>query len=1030
MPEPPKQPVDIPFPISGIVEGSSHTQQPLNTTWDAKNVVPFDPEEDRARGGRRNGIEKVTGTPVTSDRVQMIRSVGIVPGDANAMVGGAVSKFSDDVDSAHKFGNVPYQGLADGTPVTSSVLGHKFYGYCNQHFTLTDNGVHVDNETDPVNTSAEGGSAPLYRGTTFGTKSIDAWNDSFGAAHTGFTKKTDNNGSPYLSIDPCRFPIQGNGLIHEPFQFWYDNAKTNEWRKMGNSKKLEHKSLLTLIPEMHHEETPWNSSPEKEFVAKVEFTLPKGHVMDIGGDRVVSGTGDKVRFTETEADATEQDEFYDPYFHQCMTYDSGTFPTDEDATTQWFGDHRTGSHHIGFIFRNNLDLSDPNSDNASWSIATGTEDLPFFVGIETFNCGTRALLKIMGLKSGIYSDVLESKSGHKYITPALWNNTDPSDDSPGIDLDKYHTLEIRLKGNRLDIAFNGVSKLVIEDITLDDDFGSRIAKDEATDTATTYGHSMFVYAQDERWDYYGQNASQGTNFRVTAGESKRLAGYYATRDFTTRKGTGDKTAKEIYESSTEKSGDRTEEIRIRSIEWLEMGSLMSVPQNTIAVSGGHVYGSPGQNEFNRISSTQDLNSNQNMINAVEYFQKMYFVDGDNYKVYDPAVSAVQGAAGSISDWNAVNGELPGGDGKNGANGSDTSDGNARCPIIATWLGRIVLAGKADDSQNWFMSAVGDPLDWDYLTGSDETGAVKGSSTRQFGEMASAITALIPFSGTKLLIGGISSMHMLTGDPLWADTQQHALSWDVGIVGPEAWCYGPGNSVYFMGENGLYVLMPNDYDISQTDRLSAGKFDKTFAGVNFDSASTMLAYDHEKHGVHIFVTPSNQQVSAVGHYYYDRRSDSFWNMEYPAVVGPTAVYDFKSQSPGARRILLGGFDGHIRSFSETAKTDDGTAIDSYVWLGPIQTTSTREAKLTNLIAVLDRESADVNYSIHVADSVEEAKQSEAVHSSTWSSGRNGAHRMRARGSAIFIKLYNNSSNLPWVYERLTAMLAVAGKVRDR
>ncbi len=297
-------------------------------------------------------------------------------------------------------------------------------------------------------------------------------------------------------------------------------------------------------------------------------------------------------------------------------------------------------------------------------------------------------------------------------------------------------------------------------------------------------------------------------------------------------------------------------------------------------------------------------------------------------------------------------------------------------------------------------------------------------------MASAVTALIPFSGTKLLIGGISSLHMLTGDPLWPDTQQHALSFDVGIVGPEAWCYGPGNSVYFMGENGLYLLMPNDYDISQTDRLSAGKFDKTFGGVDFDSSTTMLAYDHEKHGVHIFVTPNRQKTDPIAHYYYDRRSDSFWTMEYPAVVGPTAVYDFKSQSPGSRRILLGGFDGHIRSFSETAKTDDGTAIDSYVWLGPIQTSSTREAKLTELIAVLDRESADVNYSIHVADSVEEAKQAEAVHSSTWSAGRNASHRMRARGSAIFIKLYNNSSNLPWVYERLTATLAVAGKVRDR
>ena len=106
MPEPPKQPVDIPFPISGIVEGSSHTQQPLNTTWDAKNVVPFDPEEDRARGGRRNGVEKVTGLSVSSERLQMIRSVGIVPGAANARVAGSYSRCSNEVESTPKEGYV------------------------------------------------------------------------------------------------------------------------------------------------------------------------------------------------------------------------------------------------------------------------------------------------------------------------------------------------------------------------------------------------------------------------------------------------------------------------------------------------------------------------------------------------------------------------------------------------------------------------------------------------------------------------------------------------------------------------------------------------------------------------------------------------------------------------------------------------------------------------------------------------------------------------------------------------------------
>ena len=418
--------------------------------------------------------------------------------------------------------------------------------------------------------------------------------------------------------------------------------------------------------------------------------------------------------------------------------------------------------------------------------------------------------------------------------------------------------------------------------------------------------------------------------------------------------------------------------------------------------------------------------------GVEFFRKFYFVDGKNYKVYTPLESSVVGVPGTLDDWNATSGlgTLPGGNGTFGTLGSGESNGNARCSIITSWLGRIVLSGKSDDPQNWYMSAVGDPLNWEVDGGDPDNGAVTGSSTTRFGEMASAVTALIPFSHTSLVVGGTTSLHMLSGDPLWDSSEQRALSLDVGIVGPQAWCYGPGHSLYFMSENGLYVLMPNDYDVSQTDRLSAGKFDKTFGSVEFQTMNTLLSYDHENHGVHIFLTPKEKPTSSTKHYYYDRRSNSFWPMEYPALIGPTSVYDFKSPDPGSRKVLLGGFDGHIRTFSDTAKTDDGTVIDSFVWIGPIQASSLREAKLMELVAVLDRESPGVNYEVYVGDSVEEAKKSTAVYSNTWSSGRNNSTRLRARGSAMFVKIFDTSDNLPWVYERLTAVLAIAGRARKR
>ena len=95
-----------------------------------------------------------------------------------------------------------------------------------------------------------------------------------------------------------------------------------------------------------------------------------------------------------------------------------------------------------------------------------------------------------------------------------------------------------------------------------------------------------------------------------------------------------------------------------------------------------------------------------------------------------------------------------------------------------------------------------------------------------------------------------------------------------------------------------------------------------------------------------------------------------------------------------------------------------------------TRSLTEAKLTELVAVLDEQSPDVNYDVYVADTVEAAKVSDPVYSSSWGAGRNDSRRLRARGAAVFIKLYDKSNNLPWVVEKLTAVMAVAGRVRKR
>ena len=129
-------------------------------------------------------------------------------------------------------------------------------------------------------------------------------------------------------------------------------------------------------------------------------------------------------------------------------------------------------------------------------------------------------------------------------------------------------------------------------------------------------------------------------------------------------------------------------------------------------------------------------------------------------------------------------------------------------------------------------------------------------------------------------------------------------------------------------------------------------------------------------------------------------------------------------------MLGGFDGNIRKFEATALDDDGTAISSHVWIGPISISSMQETKLMELLAILDEQTPGLNYEVYAADTVEQAKSGTPVITGSWVGGRNTYVRSRARGAAIFIKLLDGTKQAPWALEKLSATLAVAGKARQR
>jgi len=84
-------------------------------------------------------------------------------------------------------------------------------------------------------------------------------------------------------------------------------------------------------------------------------------------------------------------------------------------------------------------------------------------------------------------------------------------------------------------------------------------------------------------------------------------------------------------------------------------------------------------------------------------------------------------------------------------------------------------------------------------------------------------------------------------------------------------------------------------------------------------------------------------------------------------------------------------------------------------------------LTDFIPVIGERSGDVTYNLYSGESAEEAYSASSFATGTIVAGVNPHIRPRVRGTALLIKL-SNSSNVPWTYERITAILQSAGTQR--
>ena len=427
----------------------------------------------------------------------------------------------------------------------------------------------------------------------------------------------------------------------------------------------------------------------------------------------------------------------------------------------------------------------------------------------------------------------------------------------------------------------------------------------------------------------------------------------------------------------------------------------------VAVSQGNVYiANAGDTAWtatiNNTGSNPPLNFTGVMQSSANQ-QKLWFADGVNWCYYVPSTN-------SVERWVASSGALP----------VDSALNTPR--LIATWRGRTVLSGLLKDPQNWFMSAVNDPTNFNYSPPSTSpTQAIAGNNAPQ-GLIGDVVTGLIPYTDDVLIFGGDHTLYMMRGDPM-AGGQIDKISEVIGMAWGQAWCQDPYGNIYFVSNRmGIYTLVPGQ----QPQRISQA-IEQTLQQIDTGANGIRLIWDDRFQGLHVFVTPLDEPDTTT-HFFFEQRSGAWWYDQFANKNhNPLACVTFDGNEPGDRVPLIGSWDGYVRAIDPTATTDDNYAINTEVFIGPFGTELQDDVMLDEIQGVLSEAAGTVNFEVYIGRSAEHALTNDPVLAGTWGSGRNLTNAIRQAGHAIYLRL---TSSDPWAMESVRIKMQELGAVRRR
>lgn len=413
-----------------------------------------------------------------------------------------------------------------------------------------------------------------------------------------------------------------------------------------------------------------------------------------------------------------------------------------------------------------------------------------------------------------------------------------------------------------------------------------------------------------------------------------------------------------------------------------------------------------------------------IVQAASALGNSYFVDGT------PTIVKVDVGAGSgahATTFVAAQGSLPG----------TTIDGhNYGANLICFYRDRMVLAGVRGDEQNAFFSRSGTHDDFDYAKRDDAAAfAINFEPNAKIGH---PIRALMPFRDDVLVFGCDHAMWQMVGDARAGGSCQFITD-KTGVYGPGAWTTDPAGVMYFIGESGLYRMAAG----GQPQALGNDRVQRYFSQIDRAADTVLLEWDTQRQGLWIIVTaaaaPPYVGTPQSVHLFYDVRNDGFWRVQFPRVMDPVCIAGYDGDTDDLRTVLLGCRDGVVRRLQDDATNDDGNAIHSYIYLGPVTPAGDiREAKITGLDFILGDLPAgftnDDNWHVDwTLQAGKDAKQAVDAPTETRTGSFDAAGEQRPAGvklsgSTFSVKLSNSTLDKFWSLDRLSVRAVAGGRQR--